>query len=277
MAFKINLHITEKCNYHCKYCFAHFDGAQDLPVEDWKTAIDNIRRSGLVDAINFAGGEPVLYAGFPALVDYAYTQGFRLSIISNGSLLLNQQLMPPSLFRKMDALGISVDSVNPSVLRKLGCCDYAGNVLDYERLKELLAYAKKENPHIRIKLNTVVNRLNLEETLTTMEEEFAIDRWKFLRMKEFHTEDFSNRDLLIQGNEFDAFMGRNRRKRGESIQEADLTHSYIVVDNHGNLLDNAGENYRVIGNLLIEDFRDVFTRYPLDEEIYKSRYTNAAA
>ena len=89
MTYKINLHITQKCNYACKYCFAHFDNHDDLTLDQWKHIIDNLKASGLVDAINFAGGEPVLYRDFPALVNYAYDQGFKLSIITNGSLMLN--------------------------------------------------------------------------------------------------------------------------------------------------------------------------------------------
>ena len=276
MAFKINLHITEKCNYHCKYCFAHFGKSQDLPIKDWKSIIDNIQRSGLVDSINFAGGEPILYAGFPELVNYSYALGFRLSLISNGSLLTNSALIPSSLFRKMDTIGISVDSVNPRILRQLGCCDCAGNVLDLGKLKGILMYIRRENSKIRIKLNTVVTRINLEESLTVLEDELSVNRWKFLRVKAFHKEGFSNKNLLIRDHEFNEFMERNQRRRGESIQEADLTRSYIVVDNQGNLLDNKGEGYSVIGNLLEEDFRAIFARYPLDEEVYKSRYRDAA-
>jgi len=86
MGLKINLHITQKCNYHCRYCFAHFENERDLAVGDWKRIIDNIYASGDVDSINFAGGEPVLYSGFPELLAYARNKGFRLSVISNGSL-----------------------------------------------------------------------------------------------------------------------------------------------------------------------------------------------
>ena len=108
---KINLHITQKCNYHCRYCFAQFREKQDLPVEAWKRVIDNLEASGLVDRINFAGGEPVLYRGFPELVDYAYQKGFRLSVISNGSLMMDPKMVPEGFFRKIEMLGISVDSI----------------------------------------------------------------------------------------------------------------------------------------------------------------------
>lgn len=33
---KVNLHITEKCNFHCRYCFAHFNNKKDLLFEAWK-------------------------------------------------------------------------------------------------------------------------------------------------------------------------------------------------------------------------------------------------
>ena len=30
---KVNLHLTETCNYRCRYCFAHFENGSDLPLE----------------------------------------------------------------------------------------------------------------------------------------------------------------------------------------------------------------------------------------------------
>ena len=84
---KVNLHITEKCNYHCKYCFAKFGKHKDLDILQWKYIIDNLKSSNIVDKINFAGGEPIFYYEFPNLVDYAHKQRLSLSIISNGSTI----------------------------------------------------------------------------------------------------------------------------------------------------------------------------------------------
>ena len=78
MMYKVNLHITQKCNYSCKYCFAHFENSNDLEIDDWKEIIDNLKSSNLINEINFAGGEPVLYKDFSKLVEYAYFKGFDL-------------------------------------------------------------------------------------------------------------------------------------------------------------------------------------------------------
>ena len=272
MTYKVNLHITQKCNYACKYCFAHFDHHNDLSVDQWKHIIDNLKASGLVDAINFAGGEPVLYNGFAELVNYAYDQGFKLSIITNGSLMLNPKLMPPELFAKFDTLGISVDSINPKTLVALGACNKSHEVLSYDKLSRLIAIARSANPAIRIKLNTVITNLNADEDLTIIGKELDIARWKMLRMKLFIHEGFNNASLLATQDDFNGFVNRHAEVSRDIVPENDLTRSYIMVDNQGRLLDDETEEYKVVGSLLTEDFTTVFNRYAFDEATYASRY-----
>lgn len=271
---KVNLHITEKCNFKCRYCFAHFENKDDMGLADWKRVIDNLKSSGMVSRINFAGGEPVLHRDFAEIVDYAYGQGFELSVISNGSLLLDHGKMPQNFFRKIKTLGISVDSVVPETLRALGCCDAGDNVLTKERLTHLLSAAKEENPDLVIKLNTVVTNLNAEESLIHLEQELPVARWKFLKMKLFDDGMRSNRELEIGEDMFQTFLRRNARMQGESVPESSLTRSYIIIDNRGSLIDNAEDNYKTVGSLLREDFQTVFSLYSFDEELYASRYGN---
>ena len=273
MGLKINLHITQKCNYHCRYCFAHFENERDLAVGDWKRIIDNIYASGDVDSINFSGGEPVLYSGFPELLAYARNKGFRLSVISNGSLMLNQVLMPPKAFSMLDTLGISVDSLNEDTLVRLGACTRSHEVLSSEKLSRLVLAAKKNNPSIKIKLNSVVTNLNYAEELSSLSREISVDRWKILRMKAFRNGSFSNEDLAVSDESFMCFVDHHRGISKDVVVENSLARSYIMVDNRGQLLDNIDENYHVMGNLLNEKFSDVFSRYLFDRETYDSRYS----
>ena len=274
---KVTLHITQHCNYHCRYCFAQFREKQDLPTAAWHRIIDNIEASGLVDSINFAGGEPVLYKGFSDLVDYAWQKGFHLSIISNGSMLLDEQRMPPQLFQKFEMLGISVDSLKPATLRSLGCCDPQGRVLDMERLRRLIQTAKRENPKLRIKLNTVVTNLNMNEQLSSSGATLPIERWKFLKMKLFEEGTFSNRELMISDEAFARFLQQNPVKGEAAVTEYSLERSYIIIDNRGNLSDSGNDDCTVIGSLLEEPFSDVFHRYAFDRDAYESRYPLHAA
>ena len=273
---KINLHITERCNYNCKYCFAHFDGKRDLPIKTWQKIIDDIKSAGNVSAINFAGGEPVLYNNFPALVDYAKNCGFSVSLISNGSLLLNEKLAPLDMLKKIDTLGISADSFNEKILINLGCCDSAFRVLSKEKLLNVIDRVKSINPTIKIKLNTVVSKLNKNERLTEIENKIKIDRWKFLKAKFFENKNFSNKNLIISDAEFENFVARNQRRKGEVVLESIIRRSYIIIDNVGNLLDNFGDSYEIVGNILEENFSEVFSSYKFDRKLYQERYSLVA-
>jgi len=57
------------------------------------------------------------------------------------------------------------------------------------------------------------------------------------------------------------------------ITEASLKNSYIMVDAGGKLVDNSGESYTVIADLLREDFEVGFNAMRFDTELYESRYT----
>ena len=271
-SLKVNLHITESCNYRCRHCFAHFDRKTDLSLKSWLAIIDNIKASGLVSAINFAGGEPVFYRGFNELLKYAQEKSFEVSLISNGSLLLNPKLFKPENFERLSTLGISVDSLNENILLNLGRCDVNHNILSENKLCEIINAAKRINPLIKIKFNTVVSRLNLHECLTQIEQKIHVDRWKFLKIKPFNDNNFSNLDLLITDDEFSYFITRNKRSESSTILEKTTARSYIVIDNQGNLLDNLNEKYEIVGNLLHESFSEVFSRYQFDKALYESRY-----
>ena len=273
---KINLHITERCNYSCKYCFAHFDGKRDLPIKTWQKIIDDIKSASNVSAINFAGGEPVLYNNFPALVDYAKKCGFTVSLISNGSLLLNEKLAPLDMLKKLDIIGISADSFDEKILINLGCCDSAFKVLSKEKLLDVIDRVKSVNPTIKIKLNTVVSELNKNEQLTEIENKIKIDRWKFLKAKPFENKNFSNKNLIISDAEFENFVARNQRRKGKVVFESTTQRSYIIIDNVGNLLDNFGDDYEIVGNILEENFSEVFSRYKFNRQLYQERYNVAA-
>lgn len=45
-----------------------------------------------------------------------------------------------------------------------------------------------------------------------------------------------------------------------------------MIDNVGNMLDDFGEDYEIVGNIFEENFSDVLSRFQLDKELYQSRY-----
>ena len=272
---KVNLHLTQACNYHCRHCFAMFPEPRDLSPERWKDIISDLAESGLVSAINFAGGEPVFCRGFPEIVSFAHEKGFLLSIITNGSLLRNEKLFPRELFPMISMFGFSIDSLNYDTLRRIGRYDSRGNILGRQGFIDTVRLIRECSPSASIKINTVVSKLNWNERLVDIEEEVPVSRWKFLKMKVFETNGFSNRDLAVTESEFESFVRNNRRRYGETVVESTMERSYLIIDNAGNLLDNRGDSYTIIGNLLEEPFGELLSRFSLDDREYSRRYAEA--
>ena len=55
----INYHITERCNYQCKFCFARFKRSRkELVLAEALKLIDDLALYGC-EKINFAGGKPL--------------------------------------------------------------------------------------------------------------------------------------------------------------------------------------------------------------------------
>lgn len=272
---KVNLHLTQACNYHCRHCFAMFPEPRDLSPERWKDIISDLAESGLVSAINFAGGEPVFCRGFPEIVSFAHDKGFLLSIITNGSLLRNEKLFPRELFPMLSMFGFSIDSLNYDTLRRIGRYDSRGNILGRQGFIDTARLIRELSPSAAVKINTVVSKLNWNERLVDIEEEVPVSRWKFLKMKVFETNGFSNRDLAVTESEFESFVRNNRRRYGETVVESTMERSYLIIDNAGNLLDNRGDSYTIIGNLLEEPFGELLSRFSLDDREYSRRYAEA--
>ena len=252
----INWHITEACNYRCRYCYAHWNGSGRELVHDRTRSEDllynlieffskNRSENPLSKALtwegvrlNIAGGEPLLYADrVNAVLQSARQLGFSTSLISNGSLLstnLAKEMAP-----NLSLIGISVDSPNALTNRLIGRSDSRGNLIAPIELERSLQAAKMVNPYIGLKINTVINSRNVTEDFSSVITQFSPDRWKVLRMLPVLTT-----DLSISATEFREFLGRHRRFQDVMVSEdnVDMSNSYFMIDPHGRFFQNASSN-----------------------------------
>lgn len=220
----INWHLTEVCNYRCQYCYAAWSDSTDprelihspertaaLLSELYRFFQPGKRTNPLASRmiwstvrLNLAGGEPLLHASkLHAIVSQARALGFEVSLISNGGHLDHELL--DRLAPQLSWLGISIDSACPATNRAIGRVDRRDRLLDLDNLASSLANARQANPGLRLKLNTVVNRLNHGEDLGPLIRRFAPDKWKVLRMLPVVSQ-----DLVVSDSQFAAFVARHR-------------------------------------------------------------------
>jgi radical S-adenosyl methionine domain-containing protein 2 len=213
-----------------------------------------------------AGGEPLLYAELDEIIEYINSKDIQVSIISNAFLLSEKRIR--GFKNRVSMLGMSIDTLNPELLREMGRCTLNQEILELDR-SIALCKSIKENG-IYLKINTVVSKLNLHENLTGFIKTACPNRWKLLKMKRFTHDLFDNSELEITENEFKHFCSAHTRLY--HVEEESLINSYIIVDAGGRLLDNNNNSHTVIADLSKKDFKSAFHAMPFNEALYKARY-----
>ena len=76
------------CAWDCAYCHnAHLRPVQSDEQIAWPAVLEFLRkRKGLLDAVVFSGGEPLLQAALPAAVEQVRELGFRVGLHTGGTL-----------------------------------------------------------------------------------------------------------------------------------------------------------------------------------------------
>lgn len=289
--YKVNLHLTENCNFKCRYCFAHFEEHPVLQTREWEQIIHNCYKSGVVDAVNFAGGEPLLFSGLTVLADYARCLGLKTSIITNGLLMDTDWILDKA--GVFDTIGISVDSFATNTMRSIGRCSLDGRTLTLEALASRLSLIKEIYPNVKIKLNTVVNALNMNENMADLicRYKLPVDRWKLLKMSPFDDGRHSNADIAITDDAYFSFARKQLSVFGlecshtdasvyrtpsgmEIVTERELKGGYIMVDAGGYLVDNTqNDSYTRVIQCQKEPLAKGLSKLTFIKELYNARYS----
>ncbi len=238
----INFHVLRACDARCRFCFATFrDVEGKLSRGDALRLIAMLREAG-AEKLTFAGGEPTLHPDLETYVRHAKSLGLVTGVVTNGSRLA------PLLDRAGDALdwvGLSVDSASEAVQAELGRGD-GGHVA---RAVRLAAACRARG--IRLKLNTVVTRLNADEDMSALVRRMAPERWKvFQVLRVVGQNDGSVEPLLVSDEAFRGFVERHRHLDREGLgpiaesNEA-MTDSYAMIDPLGRFYGDTGGVHRV--------------------------------
>lgn len=226
-----SFHIVKPCNMKCKFCYATFDDmtvANQIQLTYVYDILEKLKEAGL-QKITFAGGEPLLYRYITHAIEYAHAIGLTTSIITNGSLLLNKI----DEFENLDWIGLSIDSLNPETNKLIGRT--AKHDLNYYELVDAI--------HLRghkLKINTVVNRFNQEESMQKFIDEVNPERWKIfdtLRVEGQNDKQFE--EIRSTDNGFNRFVARHQHNSMVPENNELMTGSYLLISPKGELYENS--------------------------------------
>ena len=267
----INFHITDLCNYRCRFCFVKKENIT-ASIEDLEKCVDKIDRyfkdNNITDGrINLAGGEPLIYREILKLIDYIYSKGIKVSIITNGSLLTKEFI--DQIRGKVEMIGISIDSLCDETNIAIGRCYNKEQVCDKNFYTQMCKLIKKAN--IKLKVNICVNNYNKNENFKEFFEDVRPDRIKFLQMKVEEGVNDNQTDLVISKEDFEKFADTNKFENAVVESDEDIKESYIILDSKCDISTSNNHNSEM--SLLQNSFEECLASLDFDDEKYQKRYT----
>jgi len=242
----VNWHLWPKCNYECSYCFATFT---DIPHDSVLKKMEAIKIPKLladegVQKITFVGGEPTLYPFLGDLLKISKDVGLTTCIVSNGTGLGDTFLNHYG--SSIDWVGLSIDASNDKIHADMG----RGVRKDIkEGVSHHLTQAKKvwkqcQDMGIRMKLNTVVCKKNLDDDMSALVLELRPERWKIFEVLSVDGQnDLYIQNLPLGEGDFERWCSRHAWVADHGIQfvpeSNDLMRgSYAMMDALGRFYSN---------------------------------------
>lgn len=282
----INYHVTEVCNYSCKFCYAKWDRPNEIQAngQDAELMLEKLANYFFDDntnqvkavfpyksvRINFAGGEPlILKERFAKLIIKTKSLGFNLSLITNGHYLTDSFINNYGAMFSM--IGVSFDSQFSTVRENIGRINHKGKSFGSDDLIKAVTELRSVNPSITIKVNTVVNSLNNQESFEQLIANIKPEKWKV-----FQVLPVLNNNLLVSDEQFSGFVKRHASLKDVMVAEDNeaMTNSYLMINPQGRFYQNsATQKGYVYGDLILEvSVKQALEVCEINWETFTSRY-----
>ncbi len=246
---KICWNLTNLCNEDCLYCFRELN-ERPMSLSDNLAIIRKLKNAG-VTSITYAGGEPFLYKDLKDLLAYAHELGIENRLITNGTLLNEDNL--DDYLPYVEKITFSIDSPNEYVNAKIG-----RGKEHYLHIKKLIPIIYEKYPQVVLEINSVVTQPTYAEVdymFEAMGREISfkgVTKWKisrfcplrgyakerdkifglndrqFLELKRKY--DGGKAEFEISVRDFDDIYSNNIISPRGSIKRAKNHEEYVIVD-----------------------------------------------
>jgi MoaA/NifB/PqqE/SkfB family radical SAM enzyme len=207
---RVYFQITRNCNLMCDYCF--------IKAENNKNHLDSniifelseyFGKKGLME-VRLTGGEPTTHPDFIQIVQKFKKENVYVSVATNG--VWSQSIFDFFCNEKNIWLIVSIDG-NKEIHNK-----YRNN--SYKKVLDNLIQLKKKNPEIRLRLNTVLTKENVDdlEHLAKLTQQLGAESITLIPLRP-QVRNASIRNQMLSANEFrDAIESMVRYKQKYGIK-----------------------------------------------------------
>tara|TARA_B000000437_G_scaffold217118_1_gene194267 strand:+ start:44 stop:958 length:915 start_codon:yes stop_codon:yes gene_type:complete len=275
----INWHFWPWCNYGCKFCFARFEDiprADRLPKEIALTVPEMLAEAG-AEKITFVGGEPTLCPYLGDLLATSKDVGLTTCIVSNASGLTENFL--DKWGHLIDWVGLSIDASSDQIHAEIGRGMRGDLARSRSHHLELAtdAWDRCRSRGIRMKLNTVVCKPNLDDDMMELVLKLRPERWKIFEVLPVDGQnDGDVDDLLLDEGEFQTWVDRHASIADEGIQFVPESNelmrgSYAMMDALGRFYSNSEGGHTYGPSILEIGVREAWEQNCFFEDRFHNR------
>jgi len=275
----VNWHFWPWCNYGCTFCFATFediDRSNSLEKELGFKLLEEMAAEG-VEKVTFVGGEPTLCPWLGEYLVKAKSLALTTCIVSNGTGLSEEFL--DSWHQYIDWVGISIDASDDRLHYIMGRGTKADLAEGRSRHLEaaLTAWERCQKLGIRMKLNTVVCKANLDDNMTETVLQLMPERWKAFQVLPIDGQnDGRVENLLISEDEFSEWVERHKGVSNEGINfipETNelMTGSYVMIDSLGRFYSNIEGGHKYTRSILEIGIKEAWRENQFNEHHFIER------
>ena len=248
--------ITTRCNQKGAYCHG-FRNIPELSLEENKEVLMKLIRAG-VNYITFSGGEALLYPNIIELLKIAKQNGVKSKLITNGSIIANSEKMREAI-NYLDTITLSLDTINDDINEQMG-----RGRNHFAEIKKVLDILRDKD--IRIKINTVVTKLNIdyiEELGEFLNSNYKINEWRIFRFAPLRELAKENEEKFeITDEQFKStkeIFQKNYKNIGKVNyrDNDDMESKYNLVTANGNIVRTINKKDIVIGNALNQGVNEI--------------------
>lgn len=161
------IELTSQCNERCIHCYIptqEKENTSSLKLKDIKQTIDDFKKLG-GEKLVFTGGEIFMYRDLLPLISYSSSLGFRISLLSNLTLLQSKTL---ELFEKCNIELIQTSIYGPNSLTHDSITNQKGS---FDRTIYSIRELRKKNIPVKVVFVLMKdNKNHIVETLHLLKE-----------------------------------------------------------------------------------------------------------
>ena len=201
----LDIYITGKCNYKCRYCYGENDCLPGIKIETYEKCLEFAKYINAKN-IELCGGEPLVEKNFELFVSMAKDSGFDVILRTNG-VLTPQKI--DFIAENCSWVGISLDGLpEENALMRESKTPISKEEQFFIPLKAIRDL-KIKNSNIKILLASVLSSKNCDAFLNFIsyikEENLPIDRWKIYQ---FVTDKFrsleNDKEFFLEDEKFES-------------------------------------------------------------------------